>query len=291
MPPTIAHIRDQAYRDQSKVKPVTKARSQNPNGNKLDRIDTFVIAGVVTVLGIRAFLAITGYPQLGSDSLHIAHVLYGGLILVIALLLLLLSDRPNKLLAALLGGIGFGFFIDEVGKFVTQDNDYFFEPAVSIMYILFLLIWFSSRLIIVRTEKLPFLSPAEWPGHSWLQSLLVLWMVIQVAAIGCVLIFSFILGFSEASDVLGIARLGLLAAAVYGAFIGLGLFRYWQHKIVESAHTFRGATLFAIVAVYPFIYYQYPLFATGLMTITLLVVLGLSEASLKDVLKKLVVKQ
>ncbi len=38
-------------------------------------------------------------PELGGHGLHIAHLLWGG------------------------------FFIDELGKFITQDNDYFFKPA------------------------------------------------------------------------------------------------------------------------------------------------------------------
>jgi hypothetical protein len=41
--------------------------------------------------------------------------------------------------SALLGGMGIGLFIDEVGKFITQSNDYFFPPALSIVYVFFLL--------------------------------------------------------------------------------------------------------------------------------------------------------
>lgn len=267
-----------------------QSKTLNINGSRLDRIDTFVIAGVVTVLGIRAFLSLTGYPQLGNDSLHIAHVLYGGIILMVAFLLLLLSDRPNKLFAALVGGIGFGFFIDEVGKFVTQDNNYFYEPAFAIMYVIFLLIWFVSRLIIVRVEKTSFLSPAEWPKHGWMQTAIVAWMILQIAALVVLAIFVATVGLEEVSDIFGVARLGLLAAVAYAVFIGIGLTYYLQRKSTAASHTFRGATLFAIVAVYPFVYYDYPLFASGIMLISLLVVLGLSEASFKDLLKKLLIK-
>lgn len=270
---------------------MARTNTKDANGSRLDRVDTFVVAGVVTVLGIRAFLAATGYPQIGNDSLHIAHVLYGGIILMVAFLLLLLSDRPNKLLAALIGGIGFGFFIDEVGKFVTQDNNYFYEPAASIMYVVFLLIWLISRLIIVRVEKTPFLSPAEWPTHGWLQTLIVVWMIVQLGLLILVGLFSVIVGLNEASDVLGIAQLGLLSSVVYAVCIALGLARYWKHETIAAAHTFRGATLFAIVALYPFIYYEYPLLASLGMAIMLLVVLGLSEASLKGTLRKLLIKQ
>ncbi len=41
--------------------------------------------------------------------------------------------------SALLSGIGIGLFIDEVGKFITQTNDYFFPPALSLIYGFFLL--------------------------------------------------------------------------------------------------------------------------------------------------------
>lgn len=269
---------------------MARAKQQSVEASRLDRIDTFVIAGVVSVLGIRGFLMLTGYPQIGNESLHIAHVLYGGIILMLAFLLLLLSDKPNKLLAALIGGIGFGFFIDEVGKFVTQDNDYFYEPAALIMYVIFLLIWFVTRLIIVRIEKTPFLSPAEWPQHGVLQTMIVAWMTLQIALVTCLVVFVSIIGLADVSDIFGVARLGLIAAAIYGIWVGYGLIHYWQRKALDAAHAFRGATLFAIVAVYPFIYYDYPILASIGVAITLLIVLGLSEASLKDVLKKLLLQ-
>lgn len=268
-----------------------RARQVDANGSRLDRIDTFVIAGVLSVLAIRSFLMLTGYPQIGNESLHIAHVLYGGMILMVAFLLLLLSDKPNKLLAALLGGIGFGFFIDEVGKFVTQDNDYFYEPAALIMYVIFLLIWFVSRLIIVRVEKLPFLSPAEWPKHGILQTLIVAWMTLQLALAAFLVVFVVVVGLKDVSDIFGIARLGLVAAACYGVWVGYGLAQYWRHKSLEASHTFRGATLFAVVAVYPFVYYDYPIIASAGVALTLLVTLGLSEASLKDVLRKVLLQR
>jgi hypothetical protein len=102
-------------------------------------LQAFLIAAVATILVIRTQLWLTNYPQLGGGGLHIAHLLYGGIFMVIAigLLLTLLGPRP-RLPAAIVGGIGFGFFIDELGKFVTEDNNYFFEPAAALIYVIFL---------------------------------------------------------------------------------------------------------------------------------------------------------
>jgi hypothetical protein len=89
----------------------------------------------------RLFLEITGYPQLGNSTLHIAHVLWGGLALFVAALLpLLFANRWVYLWGSLLAGIGVGLFIDEVGKFITQTNDYFFPAAAPIIYAFFLLV-------------------------------------------------------------------------------------------------------------------------------------------------------
>lgn len=266
------------------------SKNTNPSGSRLDRIDTFVIAGVVTVFGTRAYLAMTGYPQIGNSSLHIAHVLFGGMFLVVAFLLLLLSERPNKLLAALLGGIGFGLFIDEIGKFVTQDSNYFYEPAVGIMYIAFLLIWFTSRLIIVRIEGAPFLSPAEWPDRTWMRNLILLWSGVQAVVLGCVFGISLVVGIGHVSEFLDISAAGILLAGIYSIFLAVGLARTTQHESIKSAHTLRGATLFAIVAVYPFVYLNYPLEATGSFIATLLVVIGLSEVSVISLARKLLIR-
>ena len=101
---------------------------------------TSLVAFAVTVIITRIFLQLTGFPQLGDSVLHIAHALWGGLLLFVAVLLpLALANRWAIQVSALLGGIGIGLFIDEVGKFITQTNDYFFPPALSIVYGFFLL--------------------------------------------------------------------------------------------------------------------------------------------------------
>lgn len=112
---------------------------------------TSLVAFAVTVIATRVFLQITGFPQIGNGVLHIAHALWGGLLLFIAALLpLVLANRWSRRAGALLGGIGAGLFIDEVGKFITQSNDYFFPPALSLIYafalfFLFLYLLFRRR--------------------------------------------------------------------------------------------------------------------------------------------------
>jgi hypothetical protein len=109
-------------------------------------LDLFVVGGVSAVLAIRFILRISGYPSLGGARFHIAHMLWGGLLMAIALLLCLsfLGNR-TRLWGALVGGVGFGFFIDEIGKFITRDNNYFYQPSIALIYITFVLIYFAFR--------------------------------------------------------------------------------------------------------------------------------------------------
>lgn len=102
-----------------------------------------LLSFATSVAATRLFLEITGYPRLAGGNIHIAHVLWGGLLLFIAVLLpLLLLNRWAKVVAALLAGIGVGLFIDEVGKFVTAENDYFHPVAAPIIYAFFMLVVF-----------------------------------------------------------------------------------------------------------------------------------------------------
>jgi hypothetical protein len=104
------------------------------------------VCAVATVLVIRLQLWITNYPQLGGGKLHIAHLLWGGLLMLIAIGLVLSYMGPKvRRTAAVLGGIGFGFFVDELGKFITSDNDYFFKPAAGVIYVVFVLLFFFTR--------------------------------------------------------------------------------------------------------------------------------------------------
>jgi hypothetical protein len=54
------------------------------------------------------------------------------------------------------GGFGFGAFIDELGKFITHDNDYFYRPTFALIYVLFVLLYVGYRAVHRRS-----LTPVE----------------------------------------------------------------------------------------------------------------------------------
>lgn len=123
-------------------------------------LELFLVTAVASILGIRFFLAMTGYPQVGGHGLHIAHVLVGGLFMLIGIVILLsFLNRSSRDLAAVLGGFGFGAFIDELGKFVTSDSNYFFQPTVGLIYVTFILLYalikkINSRRWLTEEERL-----------------------------------------------------------------------------------------------------------------------------------------
>jgi hypothetical protein len=119
-----------------------------------------LVCGVATVLFTRGLLAALGYPQVGGSKFHIAHVLWGGLLMLAALLCAVAFLSPAaRPVASVLGGVGFGLFIDEVGKFVTKDVNYFYKPAFAIIYVCFIVLfgvvrWLSRRRFNAREATL-----------------------------------------------------------------------------------------------------------------------------------------
>lgn len=114
-------------------------------------VDTFFVSAATSLLGIRLYLYLAGYPKVGGGGLHIAHMLWGGLLMVVAILVqMMFVTRLTRWIGATCGGLGFGLFIDELGKFITSDNNYFFRPTAALIYLLFVLLYFASRLVVRR---------------------------------------------------------------------------------------------------------------------------------------------
>ncbi len=110
--------------------------------------DVFLISAITTILLVRFFLHITGYPQVGSSQYHIAHMLWGGLLMMMAVFMsLMFFGRKVQRLVAFVGGVGFGIFIDELGKFITRDNNYFYQPTVGLIYALLAIIYILSSML------------------------------------------------------------------------------------------------------------------------------------------------
>ena len=119
-------------------------------------VELFLVGAVAAVLGIRWFLALTGDPQIGGAGLHIAPLLGGGLLLLIALLLLFATlGRAMQRIAAILGGVGCGAFMDELGRSITADYNYFYEPPLGLIYVAFIGIFLGLRGIVVHARLTP----------------------------------------------------------------------------------------------------------------------------------------
>lgn len=117
-------------------------------------LGTFLVTAVSSLLLLRFYLYLTGYPQVGNGTLHIAHMLWGGVLMLVALTVSLsfLGSRA-RWMTALIGGAGFGIFIDELGKFITRDNNYFFQPTIGIIYAVFVVLYLTFGFL-SRRQKL-----------------------------------------------------------------------------------------------------------------------------------------
>lgn len=127
-------------------------------------LENFLISAVSTILLIRFYLELTGYPQIGGSHLHIAHMLFGGILMMITIFILFsFLNRLAFNIASITGGVGFGFFIDELGKFITKNNDYFFEPTVALIYVIFVVMYLAGEIIPKHRE----VSKTEFLVNAW----------------------------------------------------------------------------------------------------------------------------
>ena len=118
--------------------------------------ENILVSSFFSILFIRAYLRIFGYPLVGVGDVHVAHMLFGGIIMLLAYIpVVSFLNRDIKQISTVVFGIGFGMFIDEVGKFITRDNNYFFQPAIAIVYITFILLFLIFKLIEKKIKVTP----------------------------------------------------------------------------------------------------------------------------------------
>jgi hypothetical protein len=117
-------------------------------------LDLFLVSAAASILLLRLGLHVSGYPSIGGGKYHVAHMLWGGLAMMLAMFInFAYLGRRVQRFVAILGGIGFGIFIDEVGKFITRDNNYFFRPSVGIIYAIFVSLYLLVSYL-TRKQKL-----------------------------------------------------------------------------------------------------------------------------------------
>ena len=258
--------------------------SKRVSSSRIDLIDTFVVSSVVTIIITRLYLLLTGFPTVGGSNFHIAHVLWGGALLTIALLMGMLATKMDKLPVAVVGGTGFGLFIDEVGKFVTHDNNYFYKDAFYLMYLSLLGVWLIARLIIIRQEKRKFFLPAEWPKKAWMRVLIFAWSLVQI--IDSIIAIATLQIASDTYKTLTPA-VAVFFSTVYLIALLMGVAFYITRKMPAAARVLRAANVLCLIFVSPVLYLYSPVFATVGAIGACIAAIALSEVSIVALLRKL----
>jgi hypothetical protein len=173
-----------------------------------DNVRLLAVSFGVTVVGTRLYLSLTGWPQIGGGDYHIAHALWGGLLLLAGgVITLLWSNAWVPRATALCVGVGCGLFIDEVGKFITARNDYFTPLAAPIIYAFFLAV-----LGIAVLARGPAPAPAEPPDRllvtrlervlpRWLHRLVLILAAVVLGLLSLIGLAVFVALAADASDV------------------------------------------------------------------------------------------
>ena len=110
------------------------------------RLDLFLVCAIGSVIGNRVFLIDHRLPA--ARQRHAAHLArdLGRVDDGVAIIFSISFLAPNnRTFIAFIGGCGFGWFIDELGKFITRDVNYFFQPTIALIYIVFVALYLVFR--------------------------------------------------------------------------------------------------------------------------------------------------
>lgn len=240
---------------------------RNPGADRL--VEHFLIVSATTIVVTRVFLELTGYPRLGAPGYHIAHMLWGGLLMLAALLIMFIFvGRQAKHTAALVGGAGFGLFIDEVGKFVTRDNDYFFQPSFAIMYGVFVLLFIIFRQLSLQAAA----AQKRASAPSGVMEQLVTPRTTHAALVAFCLtaILQLLLSLRALSVVVDFWSVGwFVSTALVTMFVIRGTWLYGRRWSVGSLHALHAAVILSLLVVQFFSFYQDQLFAIFYVLISL----------------------
>ena len=89
-----------------------------------------LVSCALTVAFTRLFLELTGYPQIGNSTFHIAHALWGGLALFLAgVMVLIVQNRGSAAVVALLIGVGFRIVCRRGGEVHQQAERLFLSTG------------------------------------------------------------------------------------------------------------------------------------------------------------------
>jgi len=123
-----------------------------------DNILLVMISAIFSLLSVRLYLTLAHFPRIGSGSWHVAHAVTGGTLMILSTLLSIsFYGKKIRKIYLIIFGLGIGLFIDEIGKFISTGNDYLFQPALSFIYvffiIIFLLYWYLSKDRSISSKK------------------------------------------------------------------------------------------------------------------------------------------
>jgi len=112
------------------------------------QLDTFLVCAATAVVLNRVVLIVLGYPQIGSrepGGIHISHSIYGGIMMLVAIVIAIAFLAPaTRWWLAILGGLGFGWYVDELGKYVSNAG-YLYRGALPLIYITFVVLFLVAR--------------------------------------------------------------------------------------------------------------------------------------------------